>query len=798
MPPLSLRPFLKWVLVLLLSGVCAFAALRLDIRQNVQDMLPDSISRGEVQLLSRLGLINRVFVTVEGADFRTVSESTARLGELLSEDSIFTRVIYRVPGVTRPDMLEEFMEMLPAVMEQVDLIELDKILEPENIRKTIQEDFLLLNSPAGPGLKAHLQRDPLGFMRFFLKKLELLKNGSSMQVRGGMFSTPDGRACMLWAETAGVLTDSATAEKVQRSLDSALEAALLPGTSVTVIGTLPHTLANARMVNRDLKLLLTLATVAIVLLFWCFTRDLRSFALVLIPLLSAPFALLAAGVVSGWKVSGIALAFGVVLIGIAVDFSVHIYMYARERGKRIGLGDIASSPVARSIIMAYLTTAGVFVVLLFSQIPAHRQMALMALAGLSVALVLAFALVPDMLPQGARHVPSGMPLFRIRLNKISCAPVLIVWILIMAAGLMAWSFISYNGDIREFDVKTPEITRAEQRFHRLWGTDPDQVMVVAAGPGIKQALDLNDKVLAWLREHDVQDVRTLSHLLPGPDRQAANIRQWKEFWKDRYPVLKEELTAAARQAGFTPSAFDPFLHWLKTAPHPFDPAGFLDSPAGSLLSGMIRFSHEVRSDLPREDKDNEVLVITFVSAKDADMAELRQICSDLPGVHIFSGSGWKLDMEEIMRSDIRHMSLGALLLVTCIAWFFFRNVRMVAAALAPVVSALAVMAIFTVLSGGQFNMMHLLMGIMVTGLSIDYGIFMVCAVREGHTPSTVRAVVLCALSTISGFGILALAHHPVLRSLGETVLAGIGASLPAALLVTPCIMRGVMKKNVKK
>jgi predicted exporter len=152
----------------------------------------------------------------------------------------------------------------------------------------------------------------------------------------------------------------------------------------------------------------------------------------------------------------------------------------------------------------------------------------------------------------------------------------------------------------------------------------------------------------------------------------------------------------------------------------------------------------------------------------------------------------------MMRSDIRRMSLGALLLVTCIAWFFFRNIRMVAAALAPVVSALAVMALFTVLSGGQFNMMHLLMGIMVTGLSIDYGIFMVCAVRDGHTASTVRAVVLCALSTISGFGILALAQHPVIKSLGETVLAGIGASLPAALLVTPCIMRAVMKKNVQK
>ncbi len=782
---MTCRPPLRWTLVLLFAVLCALAAARLDIRQNVQDMLPDSIARGELRLLSRLGLIDRVFITVEGPDFKTVSESTGRLGELLSRNSLFSTVIYRVPEVTGPEMLEWVMNLLPAITGGKDLEWMAKRLSPENLHKILQEDFLLVNSPVGAGFKSHIQRDPLGFVRLFFKKLETLKTGSRMGVRDGMFCTEDGRACMLWAESRRVLTDSGTAEEVQSALDAALKQALLPGTHVTVIGTLPHTLANARMVNGDLKLLLTLATLAIILLFWLFTRDIRSLSLVFIPLMSAPFAILAAGAVSGWKVSGIALGFGVVLIGIAIDFSVHIYMHFRGRRQRLGLSDLQSDPVLRSIFMAYLTTAGVFIVLIFSRIPAHRQMAFMALAGLSIALLLALLLVPDIAGVAGGHKEKKRaPAFLLRQGCIPCMAVITVWVLVTAAGVMAWSRVGYNGDIRQFDVRTPEITHAERHFHTLWGTDPDQVMVVAAGRDIDQALDLNDEVYTWLRRHGISRFRSISSLLPGHEKQKKNIQAWQRFWGTRLAGFEAHLSAAALSTGFSSSAFAPFIEWFEAEPQPVRPGKFLNTPAGALLSGMIRFGGPTAGTDARE-----VFVITMVPGYIGILDTLKGLTSELPEVHLFSGAGWKLEMEDMMRSDIRNMCLSALLLVTCITWLFFRNMRLVAAALVPVVSALSALALFTMIAGGSFNMMHLLMGIMVTGLSIDYGIFMVCAVRDGHTDATIRAVILCALSTLSGFGILVLAHHPVLESLGETVLAGIGASLPAALFVTPCVMK---------
>jgi predicted RND superfamily exporter protein len=67
---------------------------------------------------------------------------------------------------------------------------------------------------------------------------------------------------------------------------------------------------------------------------------------------------------------------------------------------------------------------------------------------------------------------------------------------------------------------------------------------------------------------------------------------------------------------------------------------------------------------------------------------------------------------------------------------------------------------------------------------------MVCKFGEAYDHGTDHAVLVSGLSTIAGFGALILARHPALHSIGVTVLLGIGAAIPAALLVIPAFYRG--------
>jgi len=105
-----------------------------------------------------------------------------------------------------------------------------------------------------------------------------------------------------------------------------------------------------------------------------------------------------------------------------------------------------------------------------------------------------------------------------------------------------------------------------------------------------------------------------------------------------------------------------------------------------------------------------------------------------------------------------------------------------------VLSAVAAIGLFGWATGGEINPLHVLMGVMVIGLSVDYGVFIVSAAEGTGSGTTFLAVTLCAASTMTGFGVLAFAHHPALYTLGTTVLAGIGAAWVTALWITPLLL----------
>ena len=183
--------------------------------------------------------------------------------------------------------------------------------------------------------------------------------------------------------------------------------------------------------------------------------------------------------------------------------------------------------------------------------------------------------------------------------------------------------------------------------------------------------------------------------------------------------------------------------------------------------------------------DDRHTVLTTVKIDDYRLQQLLDFSERDKATRVLANSKWRQEVERLLKKDIMLLSATAGLCVTLLVAFQFRNPRRVAAVLAPVLSALAAMSLFCFLTGGELNMMHLIMGIMVIGLSVDYGIFVVCSKRRGDGSTALTAVSICAASSLIGFGVLAFASHPALHSLGMTVLIGIGASWPAALLVSP-------------
>jgi SAM-dependent methyltransferase len=68
---------------------------------------------------------------------------------------------------------------------------------------------------------------------------------------------------------------------------------------------------------------------------------------------------------------------------------------------------------------------------------------------------------------------------------------------------------------------------------------------------------------------------------------------------------------------------------------------------------------------------------------------------------------------------------------------------------------------------------------------------------NARVASTGGAVTICALTTLFGVGVLALARHPALFSIGIAALLGISLSLVATLFLVPLCMDGVRRRSAR-
>ena len=171
--------------------------------------------------------------------------------------------------------------------------------------------------------------------------------------------------------------------------------------------------------------------------------------------------------------------------------------------------------------------------------------------------------------------------------------------------------------------------------------------------------------------------------------------------------------------------------------------------------------------------------------------ELRSVDANVTGTPVIS-------YESIRRMEdaYRRGTVYAFILVGLISGLMIRRLRETALALTPLVLgplwALGIMQFF----GFKLNLANVWGVPLIIGASAEYGLNVVTRVMEARTRggpsfprSTILAVAFNGLTTIAGFGSLLLAHHRGIWSLGLLLTCGSLASLVAALVVLPVLIR---------
>ena len=470
--------------------------------------------------------------------------------------------------------------------------------------------------------------------------------------------------------------------------------------------------------------------------------------------------------------SAITIGFGSVLLGVTIDFAVHVYFaLPDDESKKAAVLDEVTIP----IVFGALTTVACFAVLLFSPLPGLRQVSSFSIVGICAALLISLITFPHFIGVSSRKGVFQKQSWGTRPRKFGMV-IIFFWACLMLACIWKAQGITFDGDMRSLNLTTPDLKADEAYFQKTWGGG-GTAMLFAEGLDLDQALEVNDRLFAQLKRRLPADqIVSISPLLPSVSRQRVRQARWRDFWsRERVAQAQSAHGKEGADAGFSRDAFTPFFDGIDRQ-MPLVTADLLRSKGlGDMIDGMI------------VQKNGAVRVLTLVPDNAEVFGLYQSDLKNIQGVRFVSQTRFGDHLSHVMGKDLYRMILGAVVLNLALVYLLYRNFINALLAMVPGVTGMFVVMGFMGWKGIPLNIFHILSAILIVGLAVDYGIFIVCKLTGGHTHETEKAVMVSGLTTMAGFGALVLARHPAMHSIGIAVMLGVGAAIPAALMVTPAL-----------
>jgi len=754
---------------------------RFEVSSDVTNLMPAGSESRLAALARRLTTseIARTLVVTIGADdpARAVAGAKELAAKLRARPDVeavrsgdegdFARATYELYFPRRHAFLTDDPATLPAQ------------LSDDALAARARAARLALAGPTGVLEKRILPADPLGGFPALLERLQGL--GPQLERVDGQLVTAERRYAVLFVTTR----TSAFAGSDQRAFLEDLDATFL-GLEANRDGLLAlesagaarFTVAAERSIRSDVAFISVLTLFGVTTLFVLAFRSLRSLALVGLPLVSGILVATGTSLLVFGKLDGITLGFGASLIGVVVDYPVHLLTHARL--ERRAPGDFAwLDRIRPGIVLGALTTMASFAGLGLTTIPGLRQLAFFAVVGAAAALLVTLVVLPPFVSdsgQPDRRLARASAALGRTMQAVGARRGLLalVTLVVVAAACAALPRLRWQDDLAKLWRMDPALAAEDQRVHARVGRGDEGRLVVVLAPDLETGLARNDAVARELeaarQRGAIGGFRSLHAVLLATETQRANERGVRAD-----PTLPLRVRRAYAEAGFRPEVFAPFEQALAAPPPaPLTLAEIEASPLGALARNLV---------VPLDDG---VALLTHV--RDVrDESALAAAAGAAPDAHAFHPARFLNDVFAQLRATTFQQIAVGYALVIVIVVFRYKRARPALAAIVPSLLVTLLLLGGASAAGLELNLLHVVSLDMVIGMGVDYSVFVVDAKRHGEPlGATVTSLVLCCLTTVFTFGMMALSVHPALSAVGTTVGAGVLLSLlcsPVSLLL---------------
>lgn len=453
------------------------------------------------------------------------------------------------------------------------------------------------------------------------------------------------------------------------------------------------------------------------------------------------------------------LVFGASLVGVAEDYGIHYFAARQGDPTRSGIAQI--DRLLPGLLLALATSALAYAAIGLAPFPGLRQMALFSAVGL----VAAFLTVACWFPLWPRRAPapSGLStrvanslaswprLGRAAAGSHSRHPMLAAALVLAALALSVaglWQLRAAD-QLRALQGVPPGVLERQQAVaERLEAPSPAQFFLVEA-----------EDVEALLQREETL-VDALERL-----RDEGVLTGWQAL-SDAVPSARTQLTDRARVAALEAEVRE-HLAGALGEPLPL-PAPQADAPLDVETWLASPLSMGERPLWLGEREGRVASVVRVAGIRPASLEALSALGTD--GVRWVDRTAQYSDLLATYRLQIQAwLVLGVLAVAFALVLRFGRAAWR---ALVPTLLAGALALGVQGLIGEPLQLFNVLALMLLLGVGIDYGIFLLEHQDDG---ASWLAVSLGAASTLLGFGLLALSSTPALHGFGLTMLVGVGA-----------------------
>ncbi|QQX77881.1 MULTISPECIES: 1-acyl-sn-glycerol-3-phosphate acyltransferase [Aequorivita] len=790
-----------FLLLLIFFGLF-FLVSKIRFEEDITKLIPIHKDAHDLQkVLKTVNFTDKIIINIKQGDSAQLEDITRYASEIIdSLEANSGQYIKNIRGKVNDDDLQRTMafiyENLPLFLEKEDYAVIASKLQKDSISAITEANYRTLISPSGIVSKDIILKDPLGLSFIALKKLRQLGVTDDFVLKDGFLVSKDEKNILLFitpkfgsSETA---ENSKFAEQLY-ALQNALNKKYSGRVSSEYFGAALIAVANAQQIKSDIQFTVGIAMTLLIVVFIFFYRKIYVPIILFIPTIFGGLLAVSFLYLLREEISAISLGIGSVLLGVTLDYSLHILTHIRNNETL----DSLYKDVTEPILMSSLTTAMAFLCLLFLDSQALQDLGIFAAVSVLGASVFALFFIPLFYKN---------PLSRKQqvnvLDKVADYPfhknkwLLIGLGLVLIVSIFTYHKVEFSKDISKLNYEPAEIKAAMQHLDELTDISSKSVYLATYGKSVEGTLQLNDSIhetLELLKEEGkISSFSSIGALVHSQRDQRKKIAEWQHFWNvTRKDSLENNLIESGKVLGFKPTTFNRFYDFLDENFETLKPEDYQQIPS-VLLEDYITTEADFTT------------ITTLIKLDDENASEIKSAFKEIPNTIVIDRQEMNETFLGNLKNDFNSLIGYCLLAVLFILFLFFRSFSLTVVTAVPIFITwfltLGIMGLFHI----QFNIFNIIISTFIFGLGIDYSIFMTKGLlKELRTGEKVMAthktsIMLSVLTTILGVGVLIFAKHPALYSISIVSIIGIFSAMFTAFTVQPLLFKLFIGSSKKR